>query len=574
MSILIQIHIGKELPDYIIDSIYQTLLIHHYSINIYMILSDSLIPIFNRDILNLSFPTNEQFEYQKLITVVPLSKLNNDEYLEYYNKVSKFKLENFRDSFWISTTTRFFYIKECYRLFLKSIKNVFHIENDIMLYYNLNDITIDKKGIYMVQDSINRVIPSIMCFSDYDEIDKLTKHIVSTVTNSEVFINDMNILAKYENLIKFDYNPFEENKIIFDGAAIGQYIGGIDYRNIQNYNIMTELNNPSINFINETCDFKVSNLKKEYKKLEHLYCPIKYYTIHDKPIVNLHIHSKQLFQFSSIFDIKYNDIISGDRVVENCDIVLTTSSIDNFHKNNFKNKIYLDREPLEPLLEALKNINKTIKIFVYTHIYKFINLELKNIVLYLHNSDDPFDTTTSQKIYAQNLDSESDNLNLLPIGIANLMWPHGNLIELYTVMKNTYKLKKTNNIYINFDVSTYSYRKEIMQKLIKNNYVISTKKNYKDYLLELSSNKYSFCIRGNGLDTHRFWESLYLGVIPIVLNDSNTKMSVFIKNLRKLGVDFIEIGSIDELNKFKVDDNIKIQVQTKDYLKISNYFSH
>jgi hypothetical protein len=40
----------------------------------------------------------------------------------------------------------------------------------------------------------------------------------------------------------------------------------------------------------------------------------------------------------------------------------------------------------------------------------------------------------------------------------------------------------------------------------------------KSYVRNLA--KYSFCIcpRGNGLDTHRFWESLYLGVVPIVLD--------------------------------------------------------
>jgi hypothetical protein len=40
---------------------------------------------------------------------------------------------------------------------------------------------------------------------------------------------------------------------------------------------------------------------------------------------------------------------------------------------------------------------------------------------------------------------------------------------------------------------------------------------------ELRASEYSLCPRGNGIDTHRFWESLYTGTIPIVehcrLND-------------------------------------------------------
>jgi hypothetical protein len=36
------------------------------------------------------------------------------------------------------------------------------------------------------------------------------------------------------------------------------------------------------------------------------------------------------------------------------------------------------------------------------------------------------------------------------------------------------------------------------------------------YLNELASCKFAAAPRGNGLDTHRLWESLYLGSYPIV----------------------------------------------------------
>ena len=46
-------------------------------------------------------------------------------------------------------------------------------------------------------------------------------------------------------------------------------------------------------------------------------------------------------------------------------------------------------------------------------------------------------------------------------------------------------------------------------------------KSYKDYLEELSQHKYCLCPNGNGIDTHRLWESLYLGVSPIVTKSIN-----------------------------------------------------
>ena len=39
---------------------------------------------------------------------------------------------------------------------------------------------------------------------------------------------------------------------------------------------------------------------------------------------------------------------------------------------------------------------------------------------------------------------------------------------------------------------------------------------WRQYLRLLGEHEFSACPRGNGIDTHRIWESLYLGVVPIV----------------------------------------------------------
>jgi hypothetical protein len=41
------------------------------------------------------------------------------------------------------------------------------------------------------------------------------------------------------------------------------------------------------------------------------------------------------------------------------------------------------------------------------------------------------------------------------------------------------------------------------------------KKSLSDYIQALSTFKFAICPEGNGIDTHRFWECLYLKVIPI-----------------------------------------------------------
>lgn len=42
----------------------------------------------------------------------------------------------------------------------------------------------------------------------------------------------------------------------------------------------------------------------------------------------------------------------------------------------------------------------------------------------------------------------------------------------------------------------------------------------KDYSKELHSHKYVLCPDGNGIDTHRLWEALYAGAIPVVSKNS------------------------------------------------------
>ena len=62
-----------------------------------------------------------------------------------------------------------------------------------------------------------------------------------------------------------------------------------------------------------------------------------------------------------------------------------------------------------------------------------------------------------------------------------------------------------------------------------------------DYLEELSQHRFCLCVRGNGIACHREWECYYLGVIPVIINNQFTNMSVYIKYLQDLQLPFYEI---------------------------------
>lgn len=594
MTNLIYIHIGKSLPKYIYDSIYQTLLVSPHT-KIYVILDDSLIQSFRGVIssFNLNLYLQNPLNINMHIECVPLSILKTPvEYSSFINNLPE-ETKNFRDSFWISTTARFFYIESLMELF--KLTNVYHIENDIMIYENLDEIQVNKNTMYMVKDAPNRVIPSILYIPDCSHLNRLNKHLIKTLQNSKSLVNDMELLGSYSSN-HISYFPFDfttASSFIMDGASIGQYVGGIDPRNIPNFNDKSDtekdlltISNPTNGFINETCTFKPNTIQifKKGLHINNINIPLELYygqkeaynIIDLKQINNLHIHSKQLYQFSSINNLKYQELISGDRIVSLCDFVLLTHDIFNYHKNLeyfidinkiiiVKNFQTVDTNSLNLYFKDVKK--HTIKLFIYTHILDhFIQYILPKLdtsisyIIYLHNSDHEvtkqhLDILTQydyiEKIYAQNISYYHNKAQLLPIGIANSMFKHGDLISIYKTMSETYYKSKHKGLYININPSTYPYRHTVLQEIRQrpDDFIISSGKPYKDYLEELSQHRFCLCVRGNGIACHREWESLYLGVIPVIINNQYTNTGAYVKYLKELGIPFYEIKE-DTLNKY------------------------
>lgn len=581
MSSLIYIHIGKNLPEYLYDSIYQSII---FNSKIYVILDDNLIEIFYEKISNFNINGYTKNKIEANVCCIPLSilKLPN-EYSEFIDKLP-IHIKEFRDSFWIHTIARFFYIENFMTLF--KLKNAFHIENDVMIYENLKVIenSLDKNKLYMVKDNPTRVIASIM-YLNIQEFKNLLSFILKQLQLNHNQ-NDMQLLGAYTSN-NVEYFPMEYNstsKYIYDSCAIGQFLGGVDPRNIQNN--LSELekeilvvNNTSKGFINETCSFKLNtgrlNIFEKKIIIDNFIIPLNLYYITDeniniKKIVNTHIHSKQLYQFSSIFNIKYEDIITGDSIISLCDFVITTNDIYNYHKNIEmfikRDKIIIVKDFNNIDINTLNNIliecnKKVVKLFIYTHLLdKFIdNILLKldqklKYIIYLHNSDhslqDPkhfqklLDCNYIEKVYSQNINCAfNDKFSLLSIGLANSMFEHGNKLALYTTMKNTYYLNKVKNLYVNINPNTFPYRQIILDEIKKSNTftIINKPKPFKEYLEELSKHKFSLCIRGNGIDCHRNYESLCLGVIPVIINNRYTNMNNHMVYLKALGVPFYEI---------------------------------
>jgi len=597
------IHIGKALPEYFFDCLHQVILVNGNSAKVYVLIDDTLVETARSALreLEMDIVFKTKVYPESIVEIIPLSVLQSTvEKSSSYQKYSElsssaFKsVATFRDGFWISTTLRFFYIEALMQLY--RVRKLFHIENDVLVYESFKvicDTFCDEQDKpYMVKDSDNppRVVPSIMFFPNLNSISCLTTHIAKTIAKEQKFVNDMDILGSFKDKMTFPVSPNESN-VYFDAAAIGQYLGGIDPRNINESITLKEIDNPTVGFVNEQSDFKPNlySFNKTFVYTDDNTIPMKLYTSNSKlnnklqVVGNLHIHSKQLYKFNSTFDIDYHDVVSGDRVVNMCDFVLSTKDIYAFHQEIQKytkgydiSKTLIVKNFAEPNIVMLNRYfknhclttgRKVINLFVYTHILDqfFANIlprldgELR-FNLYVHNSDHAFNDKhvallqdpRIKHVYAQNIDCSDihKNLTLLPIGIANAMWPHGDIPTLYNVMSDTYKYKKRKALYVNINPNTYGYRKSVLDALSQNtDFEISTNKPYGEYLKELSQHRFCLCMRGNGLDTHRFWESLYLGVIPVVINNSITKCTNFIQYLRLLEVPFVEMTGDEVFQK-------------------------
>lgn len=271
----------NNFQEYILDNIKQLIRLNHESIYI----------LTNKEF----FPKFEHFTDK--IKLVNIDELNDN--FNFYSKTNIDK--NFRNGFWALTSLRFFYIYEFMKVY--NIKDVIHLENDVLIYYNCKNIinNFEKEYLYLPFDTFKRNIASIMyipCHEllktildnyDYSKNDMENFYFIKNKTN---LIKNLPIFPKFKNINNAEINFVSENfhnfNCIFDAAAMGQYLGGIDPRNDSNN---------TVGFVNETCIIKYNNFKFIWKEIYDIKRPFLIIDNVEYIIFNLHIHHKDLHNF-------------------------------------------------------------------------------------------------------------------------------------------------------------------------------------------------------------------------------------------------------------------------------------
>lgn len=465
---------------------------------------------------------------------------------------------NFRNGFWLETANRFMLIADL----MKQLKmeNCLHLENDNVLYFDPT-LKIDifrRHARFAVPFDRSRAIPGVVWYQDALIASDLADYM--QMYSDEP---DFDLLRKFCDCGEYDAKPlptmsrsyaisknlpidkfcfgYEEFGGIFDAAAVGQYIGGVDPRNIAG---------DSRFFINETSDLNVGECEVVWNYCDEQRNLMLMMNQECVPVLTLHAHSKDSLGVSPFNRVVIKDeaqIITGERIQEYSDITIASSDVLDFHgeenirskkiakipnkevRKFFKKKI-VESPPEEAWIDDCKEARI---IFVYTHLIPYFKQYVAprlqhEFTLVSHNSDhgvsindlDLLNHPYLIRWFAQNCEFSHEKLCALPIGITNRQWGS----DKYSLLKEANKISlKTKLVYANFSVHTHPSRQELFEFIgTAKNVTCSGNLGYREYLNELTQHKFCLCPRGNGIDTHRFWEAQYLNVIPIILESDWT----------------------------------------------------
>jgi len=182
--------------------------------------------------------------------------------------------------------------------------------------------------------------------------------------------------------------------------------------------------------------------------------------------------------------------------------------------------------------------------------------EIKNVKLITHESDyEVNDYLFSlkpkcfSKWYAVNVNYDHKDLIPIPLGLAN---DYANTALKYKDLKKEGIPKKL--LYINHRSSTFPQSRSWIYEYFKTNEwctVDDPNLSLEEYKNQLDNHKFILCPRGNGIDTHRLWESLYHGIIPIVENEIHYKClkdlpAIIVNSFTEITEDFL----LNKLNEF------------------------
>ena len=172
------------------------------------------------------------------------------------------------------------------------------------------------------------------------------------------------------------------------------------------------------------------------------------------------------------------------------------------------------------------------------------------IILIVGNSDDSFTSDIQLPpsivhVFAQNLDGgKTYNKTLVPIGLEDRRFGRLGLKFLYARQSRNKLLRllvppmsPTNPARVHFFQSLTTFNKSELPIDVCVDFL-----NWISYFRLIKRYKFILCLEGNGYDTHRVWETLYMGAFPVLLRSS------FSESLEALGYPVLLVNSLEDVS--------------------------
>ncbi len=174
--------------------------------------------------------------------------------------------------------------------------------------------------------------------------------------------------------------------------------------------------------------------------------------------------------------------------------------------------------------------------------FKKISQIPNNVILVTGNSDFPIDSNYFAKLpanvykwYAQNASFVNEKIIPIPLGIENfdfaLRRGHGfkysRAEEKIDLLSRESGITPTKFIYANFSISTNTAYRQTVYDFVKNIPHVDLEDpvlTISEFFNKILDYKMILCPIGNGIDTHRLWEVLYLKRIPIIIKIKECKI--------------------------------------------------
>lgn len=480
----------------------------------------------------------------ELVDFVPAESFSDGAEMREFRERSKLRFD-FRNDFWFHTSARFFVVAEYLRR--TGIEDVIHLESDVSLHFDPAARLDAFRGYaeFAVPLDRQRAIAGIVWYANANAATRLTRHMLA---NSQV--NDMESVGAF-----CDQNPdiarplptvpmsyaiekglpvarycdgLERFGGVFDAAAIGQYIGGVHW-----------LNNPHDTrfFINESSDLDLRDFDLSWDVRDG----VRFLSLNradDRtPVLSIHAHSKDIAGISPYNHgviASESDAITGERLQAMADLTIGSPMITRFHgRENIRSRDLVEipqndaGQLLVPDAALIEKCRAAKVIFLYTHLMLYFKRYIASrldapFILLTHNSDhgiglDDLDILNHPRLrrcWAQNSEVAHYRLSPLPLGLANRQWGATRIDQIVAKARH---IQKDKLLYVNV-AATHPSRVHAAQAAARvAGATVESKVDFDHFVSSMARHKFCLCPRGNGLDTHRFWEALYLDCIPVII---------------------------------------------------------